>query len=57
MFFQLPVGLLAGIAWVALVDAIPADPTITAAAVLPRQVAADWIGWLKDPDAGTCMLN
>lgn len=53
MFFQLPVGLLAAIAWVALVDAIPADPTITAAAVLPRQVAADWIGWVKDPDAGT----
>lgn len=56
MLFQLPVGLLSAIAYGALANAIPADPTITAAAVLPRQVAADWIGWVKDPDAGTCML-
>lgn len=57
MFFKLPVALLLTVVSVALANAIPADPTITPAAILPRQVDADWIGWVKDPDSGTCMLD
>ena len=54
MLFKLPVALLAVVVDGAWAKAVPAEPTITAPAILPRQVAADWIGWVKDPERGTC---
>jgi hypothetical protein len=53
MISQLPVTLLSVIACVALANVLPADPTITPLAVLPRQLDAAWIGWVKDNE--TCM--
>lgn len=53
MFFKLPVTLLSAFACVALANVIPADPTITPPAILPRQLDAAWIGWVQDN--GTCM--
>ena len=54
MIFELPLTVVSVIAYFALANAVPADPTITPAAVLPRQLAADWIGYVKDPEADTC---
>ncbi|KAJ4351943.1 uncharacterized protein N0V89_007288 [Didymosphaeria variabile] len=48
MIFQLPITLLSSIVCVALANVIPADPTITPPAILPRQADAAWIGWVKD---------
>ncbi|KAK7190521.1 hypothetical protein DPSP01_005256 [Paraphaeosphaeria sporulosa] len=48
MIFQLPVTLLSALACVALANVIPADPTITPPAILPRQLDAAWIGWVQD---------
>ncbi|KAF2439840.1 hypothetical protein P171DRAFT_435697 [Karstenula rhodostoma CBS 690.94] len=48
MILQLPVTLLSAIVCVALANVIPADPTITPPAILPRQLDAAWIGWVQD---------
>ncbi|KAL5418952.1 hypothetical protein PMIN06_002849 [Paraphaeosphaeria minitans] len=48
MIFQLPVALLSILACVSLANVIPADPTITPPAILPRQLDAAWIGWVQE---------
>jgi hypothetical protein len=42
-----PITLLVTAAWAILVKAAPADPTITAPAVLPRQLDSFFIGYLE----------
>jgi hypothetical protein len=55
MFGRLLVSFFATVAWMTLVSAlVPPDPIITAAAVLPRQNAAEFVGWRKIN--GTCKL-
>ncbi|KAF2124557.1 hypothetical protein P153DRAFT_401160 [Dothidotthia symphoricarpi CBS 119687] len=49
----LPIALLSAVAWAKLalgnaVPLVPADPTITTAAMLPRQNANNWIGWVEE---------
>jgi hypothetical protein len=49
-----PLAGLAVFAFSALnVAAVPADPTITAAALLPRQNDAAYIGWIES-SSGVC---
>ncbi|KAJ4299526.1 hypothetical protein N0V90_004771 [Kalmusia sp. IMI 367209] len=48
MLSRLPISLLSAIAWVVMANAIPADPTITPAALLPRQADAGFVGWVQD---------
>ncbi|KAF2729310.1 hypothetical protein EJ04DRAFT_75403 [Polyplosphaeria fusca] len=49
MIGQLPISLLSVLVWSCSVNASPrpADPTITAPALLPRQQAANFIGWVE----------
>ncbi|KAH7108661.1 hypothetical protein B0J11DRAFT_586836 [Dendryphion nanum] len=45
---RLPITLLSALAWARLTTAlVPADPTITAAAILPRQNNDRFIGWVE----------
>ncbi|KAF2679926.1 hypothetical protein K458DRAFT_112727 [Lentithecium fluviatile CBS 122367] len=47
MASKLPITLLSAVAWAMLAHAAPADPTITAPAVLPRQLDSFFIGYLE----------
>ncbi|KAF2465319.1 uncharacterized protein BDR25DRAFT_306759 [Lindgomyces ingoldianus] len=49
MTAQLPFPLLSALAWATLVNAlVPADPTITSPAILPRQNNDRYIGWVEN---------
>ena len=50
---QLPITLLSAVAWAILAYAAPADPTITAPALLPRQLDSFFIGYIESDS--TCM--
>jgi hypothetical protein len=52
---KLPITLLSAVAWVMLACAAPADPTITAPALLPRQLDQFFIGYIESDS--TCTLT
>ncbi|KAF2653468.1 hypothetical protein K491DRAFT_717973 [Lophiostoma macrostomum CBS 122681] len=47
MFNPLPISFVSALAWAQVVKSAPADPTITPPAILPRQNADNFIGWLS----------
>jgi hypothetical protein len=50
---KLPINLLSAIACARLAYAAPAEPTITAPAILPRQLGSNFIGFVESDS--TCM--